>query len=114
MFKVTAFIRSCHTISRLSPDCLQELPRRNSYAPSHLKHTPIGSMHMKILYTLAAVGLAAGLTMAEARAGKTLHVEIWGQNNPSCGSESNPCRALGYTVSQRANPKDRLVVGPGD
>ena len=71
-------------------------------------------MHMKILYTLAAVGLAAGLTMAEARAGKTLHVEIWGQNNPSCGSESNPCRAMGYTVSQRANPKDRLVVGPGD
>lgn len=69
---------------------------------------------MKILYTLAAAGLTASLYTAEVRADEILHVEFWGQNNPVCGSEINPCRTLGYTISRRANPYGRVVVGPGD
>jgi parallel beta-helix repeat protein len=56
---------------------------------------------------MVVVGLTAGAASAA-----TLNVAVRGEDSPSCGSKTDPCRTIGQAIVN-AEVGGRIVVGPG-
>jgi nitrous oxidase accessory protein NosD len=62
---------------------------------------------MKLQQAVLAVMLGATVASAEI-----VHVETIGNDSPTCGSESTPCRTIRFGIT-RAAPTGDVIVGPG-
>ena len=54
----------------------------------------------------------AGLAALNPAVAKIRYVQIWGENSPTCGAKSSPCKTIQHTISV-SSPGDRVLVGPG-
>ncbi len=61
-------------------------------------------------HLLSAILLSA---VSTAAIGKTHHVAKWGIDEPGCGSKSDPCFTIGFTLLNNAQSNDRITVWPG-
>ncbi len=68
---------------------------------------------MSVRNTAAATILLASLCVMSQAQGATIRVDKWGEDDANCGSRANPCETIQFAIDDRANPRDRVLVGPG-